>query len=1734
MDCLKLTTLPALTDPWSCKPCLKAAGLASDLKKFQDLSTKYDSVVAETEKLKKRLQETEKKVANQPKPGTSSSSTNEGEISSLITLQKQLLSRQFLAELPEFSGDPTEWPLFYCQYVESTKQGNLEDGFNICRLRKSLKGPALNAVKGALYLPDNLANVIETLKKRFGNEDTIVNRKLKSFDTIPSPNESKPSTIKGFYEALHDLKATLENLKATKYLDSPQTLSMVVDKLSPSLRRSWVKLTLEDGEKDTLEEFISWFEPFYNCAVVLDEIESKKRDHVSVHQETPQKVKNSDAKKCAFCKNAGHYLPECRKFKKIPLRKKWDFLKRGKWCFCCLSAKHSVDSCPNKRACELEGCKEFHNQLLHPVTPETERNEEGNVGVHKGPQGEICYRIIPVKLSNKDRSVLTWAFLDDGSGMTLMSRKLAAQLNVSGPKSSICLSWTNGATQQDCDSQIVELDISSPEGGKKFRLQNVRTVEKLDLPAPNATLLESLTNYEHLRNLHVPAIPYSSPGILIGLQHAKLTLSYEIREGTWNQPVATLTRLGWAVYGKLGSDSPATSIVATCRVCECTSMDLVQLHDLVKHFFTTESFGVRAVERSPIAKEDAIAQKIFDRTLKKVGNRYEVGLLWREETRLLPNNRAMAYKRLLCLENKLAKDPALKAAVMEKLQSHLQKGYLRKVSEEELAQFKGNIWFLPLFATSNPNKPGKIRMVWDAAAKFEGVCLNDFQITGPDLLVSLFGVLLRFREDLVALTGDIVEMFHQIKVMWEDQFCQLILWRNCVNKRPEIYASTVLTFGSTSSPSCSQHVKNEHARMFIQLFPEAVQAIIEDTYVDDLMTSLRSAEDAISIAQQIRDIYKQGGFEIRNWLSNSPKVMQALNQTSSEPQKTLDLSGADAVEKVLGMFWNIMNDMFLFRLNFNRVDKALIRMERIPTKREMLKVVMSIFDPLGFLVPITIPSKVMIQHAWRAGIEWDQKISPEIEDEWKNWLVCLDNVAKFSVPRCYFEGISNVKAIQLHLFCDASESAFCACAYIRIEYSDGRFAVRFVAAKSKVAPQKALSIPRLELQGAVMASRLSATLRKEMRLKIDECVYWTDSRTVLGWIRSDHRRYTPFVAHRISEILDVSTINQWRWIPTKVNVADDGTKWENVPVISNRWLNGPSFLSTTEWPEEGVRARTTNEELRSTLCATTVTKTLGPWLHPERFSSWTRLHRSLALIIRYFSILYTRIQDPQRKKLEVRNDIKWLRPKRDPHVVNPTTDNIAKAIQESLKYRITPLNGSELKNAELVLLQKCQLESFPDEINLLTNGKSVPKQSDLYELLPTIDKDKLLRATTRLDAVPSGISEDLKSPIILGKTHHITYLIIMSFHLQLHHFGRESVVREIRQRFWIPKIRIQVNRTLRKCNKCQICNAKATTPRMADLPPQRLALNQPAFTYTGMDFFGPLEITVGRHREKRYGVVFTCLTTRGVHIELASSMDTSSCILAVRNFMNRRGPPLQIWSDNGTNLRGAEKELREAFEAIDKTQLVDRTQSKSPHPTYVEWKFNPPSASHFGGAWERMVGLIKRPLYQMLKSRAPKEETLRSLLIEIENLINSRPLNYSSSADGSPEPTITPNHFLRLTDRQVTQPGNFLIADYRKQWRVCQELTSEYWNRFLLDYLPNISTRSKWFSEVKPITIGQVVLIIDETLKRGEWKKAIVTATHPSKDGRIRTVTVRTATSSFLRPVTKLAIININEDNGFV
>jgi hypothetical protein len=277
------------------------------------------------------------------------------------------------------------------------------------------------------------------------------------------------------------------------------------------------------------------------------------------------------------------------------------------------------------------------------------------------------------------------------------------------------------------------------------------------------------------------------------------------------------------------------------------------------------------------------------------------------------------------------------------------------------------------------------------------------------------------------------------------------------------------------------------------------------------------------------------------------------------------------------------------------------------------------------------------------------------------------------------------------------------------------------------------------------------------------------------------------------------------------------------------------------------------------------------------------------------------------------------------------------------------ISTEELNASEWRVFKWMQMDCFKREYKQLSDGGVVEKSSPIFRLNPYINQEGVVRLCGRLDAAPKFIPKEMRNPILLGRGHRVTQLIIESVHKKFAHSGCEMVVNLIREKYWIPKIRTEVNRILRICNACQFRRACPEIPKMANLPKQRLSAFCPPFSYTGCDYFGPLEVTVGRRKEKRYGVLFTCLSTRAIHLELVTSLDTDSCILAIRNFLNRRGPPVEIWSDNGTNFKGAERELREAVKALDQNRIIT---DNIPVHTHIKWRFNPPSAPPFGGAWE--------------------------------------------------------------------------------------------------------------------------------------------------------------------------------------
>ena len=379
-----------------------------------------------------------------------------------------------------------------------------------------------------------------------------------------------------------------------------------------------------------------------------------------------------------------------------------------------------------------------------------------------------------------------------------------------------------------------------------------------------------------------------------------------------------------------------------------------------------------------------------------------------------------------------------------------------------------------------------------------------------------------------------------------------------------------------------------------------------------------------------------------------------------------------------------------------------------------------------------------------------------------------------------------------------------------------------------------------------------------------------------------------------------------------------------------------------------------------------------------------------------------------------------------------------------------------------------------------------------------------------------------KAPrVILPKSSRVSALLVRHHHETCGHMGREYTVAEVRQEYWIQGLRGLVRRVLRDCRRCRRLYSKPEKQRMGELPDVRLAKDKPPFHNVGVDCFGPFTTKLGRRQQKRYGCIFTCMTCRAVHLEVLDSMDTDSFINALVRFTSRRGNPGTISCDNGTNFVGAERVLRESMEDWDQQRLGSFMSQRG-----IEWRFNPPAASHMGGAWERLIRSVRKVLSAVLVQQVPSDDTLQTMMCLVEGILNGRPLTTASDDPVDLDP-LTPNHLLLLRPTQLPPPGVFDQKDcyVKRRWRQVQYLADVFWRRWLREYLPWIQLRTKWIERVPNLSEGDVVLVVEPGCPRNEWRLGQVTEVMKGEDGLVRSAGLRTRSGTLVRPVTKLCYL---------
>ncbi|KAI2647089.1 Gag-Pro-Pol polyprotein [Labeo rohita] len=1219
---------------------------------------------------------------------------------------------------------------------------------------------------------------------------------------------------------------------------------------------------------------------------------------------------------------------------------------------------------------------------------------------------------------------------------------------------------------------------SRPE--EKYSLTGVFTAPLLTLTEQTYPLKRLQQCYPHLRGIPLPSFNRVQPLLLIGSDYPTLITPKEpIRLGPAGGPVAVRTQLGWVLQGPDGL-LPHQVPSPQCLFTSLTPLrDPVYQH--VERLWQLDVLPSRSEKMITRSKQDQMAVDMLETRSRRV----EVDGVWRYATPLLrapdgPPLKGTMESVLSSLRNtekRLSRNPERAKVYEAEIQKLLDSGHVVRVPPAG-QQVDEESWFIPHHLVQHN---GKYRLVFNCSFVYQGVSLNQQLLPGPTLGASLLGVLLRFRQYAIAISGDIRGMFHQVRLLPEDRPLLRFIWRNmCREDPPDIYEWHVLPFGTTCSPCCATFALHRHVRYQQLGNEEVLQSIERSFYVDNCLQSIPTADEAKRLIDKMRPLLASGGFEIRQWATNVPTVVQHLptKARSESIELWLQHNHSDPLEPALGLMWHCLEDSLGYR------HRALA--EHQPTMRYIYKVLATQYDPLGFSIPFTTRAKVLVQRLWARPRGWDDPNLPaDLLEKWNVWEKELLDLSKLKLPRCYLPADFDVETsrFSLHVFGDASEVAYGSVAYLRAE-QHGKIHTAFVMARSRVAPKRQLSMPRLELCAALSSAQLAQFLRQELTIAIETVTLWTDSTTVLNWIQSESCRYKVFVGTRVAEIQELTEPHSWRYVDSSNNPADDITRGRTVMELANSdmWSRGPGFLREPpdQWPVKPIvmAQEDTSETRKAIFCGLLADNRNPDMLNASQYASWSAL-----IDATYQSLYGAAIQD---------------------------------ADKDSLDYR----------HAEACILRQCQEYSFPEEFKALKSGNQVPVASRLNTLAPEFDSElNLIHVGGRLRRL-DGISRAEMHPVVLDPHHQVTKLIVKHFDERLLHPGPDRVFAELRRHFWVLRGRQAIKQHQRECVECQKWRAKPTLPIMADLPSARLRLYQPPFFSTGVDCFGPFMVKIGRRREKRWGVIFKCLTTRCIHLDLLNSIDTDAFLLALRRFIARRGTPSEIFSDQGTNFRGAETELREAFREMEPS-LQEQLANYQ-----ITFRMNPPAAPHFGGAWEREIRSVKSALRVVVGSQSVPEDVLQTILIEVEGILNSKPLGYVSSDVADVDP-VTPNMLL-MGRRDASLPQVIYTPEplSKRRWRHAQTIVDHFWSYFTRHYLPGLQTRQKWQRVTQDLAVNTVVMIIDPQLPRAQWSVGRVVKLIPSADGHIRSAQVHVNDRVYLRPVAKLVRLPALPDGG--
>ena len=874
----------------------------------------------------------------------------------------------------------------------------------------------------------------------------------------------------------------------------------------------------------------------------------------------------TSGKQCLYCHD-NHTLYNCTSFVHASDKQKQEFVRKHKLCFNCLRVNHKFQEC---RSSNCKKCGKRHNTLLHIESkPVKESSTAGNsvsarlVNNNNTIPAQASYcsfknkQISQVMLSTAIVSVRDSsgnihkcrALIDNGSQSHFVTERLVQKLKLRKDRHCVPIHGINNSTGET--KYCVNIQLSSVVTDFTVNV-NCLILPRITGNIPEVFLDTSTWNLPQDVQLADPT--FNQPGeieLLLGAELFFRLLLPQQRTKPGNYPILQNTKLGWILAGNIPNQLQTS-------VTSCFAQTNDNLEQQLRKFWELEDVEVKL----PTKEEQACVTHFCENTTRDSSGKFIVRLPFKEDAHELGDSHQLALIQLHQVERRLQRNPELREEYIKFLDEYESLGHMKRVCEESE---KKRICYLPHHPVFKPSSSTtKTRIVFNASAKTTNdLSLNDILLKGPTIQQDIYSITLRFRTHEIALVADIEKMYRGIWVDQKDTGVQRILWRKSVSDPVQTFELQTVTYGTNCAPYLATACLQLLADLESQHYPNAAKVVHSDFYIDDFVSGCQNLQSALQLQRELISLLRSGGFTLRKWCSNHPALLEAVPSEMRELKDPFQFNAEEGI-KALGLAWYPATDKLVI---VNRILPN--ETSRQATKREVTRVIASIYDPLGLISPVVIAYKMFLQTLWLLNLPWDEILPDNIRQQWEQLCVQLPTISDIQINRLVLVK-DHLKDVELHGFCDASQRAFGECLFVKSSNEAGETSVHLLCSKSRVAPVKKITLPRLELCGATLLAQLVKRTLKVIGLEFKRIHLWTDSKIVLAWISASPDRWKPFVANRVIQIQELTSKNMWNHVNTEQNPADLITRGVNPATLihSELWWHGPVWLqNSSNFPE---------------------------------------------------------------------------------------------------------------------------------------------------------------------------------------------------------------------------------------------------------------------------------------------------------------------------------------------------------------------------------------------------------------------------------------------------------------------------------------------------------------------------------------------------------------------------------------